>query len=300
MKRLLTLLLAAILLTAALAPAALAAEVCYPTTVVQSEDGGEIRKTYDLSPGEDPAGIPRSDFEQGGWHYTLTDLLRQETPEYQERQYSETVEVSSRNKDMESILALLPQEKAFVTDDGLSGTLTLQLNTVQVETAGYGSSTRTVTTTRSYPNLDSQDTQYIPKTVEENGRTMTLQDISWKTDNTGDMDGYDIGNRFTAVATYTGSATSSYVTGYTVTAEYSGTVSRIALDRVRYVAVFERTTVVPEEPAEEPESTEPAAVSQFNWGALLIPLAVAALAGGGIGLAVFLKHKHENGEEGSE
>ena len=33
---------------------------------------------------------------------------------------------------------------------------------------------------------------------------------------------------------------------------------------------------------------------------LLIPLAVAALAGGGIGLAVFLKHKHENGEEGSE
>ena len=30
-----------------------------------------------------------------------------------------------------------------------------------------------------------------------------------------------MGDRFTAVATYTGSATSSYVTGYTVTADYS-------------------------------------------------------------------------------
>ena len=42
----------------------LAAEVCYPTAVEQSEDGGEIRKVYDLSPEQDPAGIPRSDFEQ--------------------------------------------------------------------------------------------------------------------------------------------------------------------------------------------------------------------------------------------
>lgn len=300
MKRLLTLLLTAVLLTAALAPAALAAEVCYPTSVVESEDGGEIRKTYDLAPGEDPAGIPRSDFEQGGWHYTLTDLLRQETPEYQERQYSETVEIASKNKDMESILALLPQEKEFVTEDGLSGTLALQLNTVQVETAGYGSSTRTVTAKRSYPNLDSQDAQYIPKTVEGNGRTMTLQDISWQTDNTGSLDGYDIGNRFTAVATYTGTATSSYVTGYTVTAEYSGTVSRIALERVRYVAIFQRTTVVPEEPVEEPAPVEPINEAGFNWAMLLVPLALVVLAGGGIGAALFLKHKRESGEEDSE
>ena len=37
------------------------------------------------------------------------------------------------------------------------------------------------------------------------------------------MSGYAIGDRYTAVATYTGTATSSYVTGYTVTADYTGT-----------------------------------------------------------------------------
>lgn len=306
MKRTMTLLLLAVVLAAVtcMSPIALAAEVCYPTAVEESEDGGEIRKVYDLGPGQDPAGIPRSDFEQNGVRYTLTDLLKQEMPEYQERQHTEEVSLESKNKDMASILALLPQQKEFVTEDGLSGTLTLQLDTVQVETAGYGKSTKTVTTTRRYPNLGSQDTSYIPKTVEENGRTMTLQDISWQTDNTANMDDYALGDRYTAVATYSGTATSSYVTGYTVTAKYEGTVSRIALDRVRYVAIFEGTEIKPvvtlpeiEDPAAMPDKTSTDGGFSFNWGYILIPLGVVVLIGGGVGAALFLKKRNESGEE---
>ena len=248
MKRKIIPALLALALTASLAPTVLAAVTptpCYPTSVSRSEDGAQIRKVYDLGPQDDPAGISRSDFQQEGFHYTLTDLLKQESPEREERFHTETVTLDSKSKDMESVLALLPAQREFTTEDGLTGTLSLKLDTVQVETAGYGKSTRTVTTTRRYPNLGSQDTSYIPKTVEENGRTMTLQDISWQTDNTANMDGYALGERYTAVATYSGTATSSYVTGYTVTAKYEGTVSRIALDRVRYVAVFEGTEIKP-------------------------------------------------------
>ncbi len=307
MKRTMTLLLVAVLLAAAMctSPLALAAEVCYPTAVEESEDSSEIRKVYDLEPGQDPAGIPRSDFEQNGIHYTLTDLLKQEMPEYQERQHTEEVCLESKNKDMASILALLPQEKEFVTEDGLSGTLTLQLDTVQVETAGYGKSTRNVTTTRRYPNLGSQDTSYIPKTVDENGRTMTLQDISWQVDNTGNLDGYAMGDRYTAVATYSGTATSSYVTGYNVTAKYVGTVSKIALDRVRYVAIFEGTEIKPAIPLpdlEDPAVTVPDRTAtgggfHFSWAYVLIPLGAVVLVGGGVGAALYLKKRHESGEE---
>ena len=109
MKQTIILLLVAVLLAATLTPVALAAEVCYPTAVEQSEDGGEIRKVYDLTPDQDPAGISRSDFEQNGIHYTLTDLLKQEMPEYQERSHTEEVTLSSKSKDMETILSLLPQ-----------------------------------------------------------------------------------------------------------------------------------------------------------------------------------------------
>lgn len=305
MKRVMTLCVLVLTLTMALCPAALAADlgsaataaqVCYPTSISRSEDGTELKKIYDLGPEDDPAGIPRSDYEQDGFHYTLTDLLKQELPENESRQHTETVSLPSKNKDMESVLALLPAEKEFVTDDGLTGILSLDLSTVRVEVAGYGSSTKEVSATRSYPNLAGQDTQYIPKTIEEDGRTLTLQTVNWQTDNTANMDGYAVGDRFTAVATYTGTATSSYVKGYTVTADYTGTVSRIALNKVRYVAIFEGTPLEPILPTED-ESTGPA---QFNWLAIAVPFGIVALVGAGTGAALFMKRRHETTEEESE
>ena len=48
-----------------------------------------------------------------------------------------------------------------------------------------------------------RQTQYIPKTIEEDGRTLTLQTVNWQTDNTANMDGYAVGDRFTACLLYT-------------------------------------------------------------------------------------------------
>ena len=282
----------AAVLSCALLPAAHAAElpeVCYPTSIQCSEDKTELKKIYDLSPDADPAGIARSDFEKDGYHYTLVDLLRQELPENESRQHTEHVSIESAKKDMESVLALLPQEREFITDDGLTGTLTLKLDTVQVEPSGYGSSTKQLSVKRSYPNLAEQDTQYIPKSIEDNGRTLALSDIQWQTDNTVNMDGYAVADRYTAVATYTGSATSSYVKGYTVTADYSGTVSHIALDRVRYVAIFEGSPIQP--------AISVAKNATFRWSYVLMPLGVVAAAGAGVGGALLVKHRRENADE---
>ena len=292
MKRMLSLCAAALCLTLALTPTALAADfepavpdakVCYPTSIVRNDDGTELKKIYDLSPEDDPAGIPRSDFRQDGFQYTLTDLLKQELPENESRQHTEHVSIESAKKDMESVLALLPQEREFITDDGLMGTLTLRLDTVQVEPSGYGSSTKQLSVKRSYPNLAEQDTQYIPKSIEDGGKNLTLSDIQWQTDNTANMDGYAVADRYTAVATYTGSTTSSYVKGYTVTADYTGTVSRIALNRVRYVAIFEGVPIQPAEPAKTA-----GAMSSLRWSYVLIPIGVVAAAGAGVGGALLV------------
>lgn len=189
------------------------------------------------------------------------------------------------------MLALLPQEREFITDDGLIGTLTLRLDTVQVEPSGYGSSTKQLSVKRSYPNLAEQDTQYIPKSIEDGGRTLTLSDIQWQTDNTANMDGYAVADRYTAVATYTGSTTSSYVKGYTVTADYTGTVSRIALNRVRYVAIFEGVPIQSVEPAKT------AGAVSLRWSYVLIPLGIVAAAGAGVGGALLVKRRRENADE---
>ena len=318
----------------------------YPTSIDVRDEGAEIRKTYDLAPDADPAGIPRADFEHAGFYYTFVDLLKQELPEYEERTHTESLSLNSKKKDMESILELLPKQKEFVTDDGLSGILDLKLDTVQAETAGYGKSTKQVSVTRNYPNQVSQDTENIPKSIDDSGTTLTLADIKWQTDNTANVNGYAMGDRFTAVATYTGTATSTYVKGYTVTADYTGTVSRIALNRVRYVAIFEGMSIFndtpdltdtsdlmepsvaltapaePEKPTastepdqdvpdttETPENPEPEAPAtappqepqtpsfSFNWAYILVPLLVIVLAGIGFGIALFIKHRTEDGDD---
>ena len=282
-------LLCALALSLSLAPAAFATDPseptqpspCYPTAVTRSEDGTEIRKMYDLGPEDDPGGIPRSDFEQDGYHYTLTDLLKQELPANESRQHTETVSMNSKSKDMGAVLALLPQTKEFITEDGLSGVLTLKLDTVKVEVAGYGSSTKTVTATRTYPGLANQDTQYIPKTIQDGGNSMTLQAVDWQTEGDG---------HFTAMASYSGSATSSYVKGYTVTADYAGTVSRINLNKIRYVAIFEGTALdsTPEDisdpntPADQTDSTgQEAQTGEKNSVLPVVAVVAAVLLGGG-------------------
>ena len=315
MKRIIT--VCAVLLalsTALFAPARAAEEspVCYPTAIIVSEDGTELQKIYDLSPEADPAGIPRSDFEQGGFHYTFTDILRQELPEYEERLHTESVALESPKKDMESVLALLPQERETVTVDGFIGTLSLKLDSVRVEVSGYGSTTKELSATRTYPNLDGQDTACIPKTIEDNGKTLTLQSIDWQVSNAGNVDGYAMGERYTAVATYAGTSTSSYVKGYTVTADYTGTVSRINLNRVRYIAIFEGVSLAPAEPeptempapvTEPPvesteirRSVEEPSTPTFPWKVLLIPIGLIAVAGAGIGVALAMKRRSEASE----
>ncbi len=266
------------------------AVVCYPTAVTRSEDGAEIRKMYDLSPTDDPAGISRSDFDQDGYHYTLIDLLKQELPENESRQHTETVSIASKSKDMATVLTLLPQTREFVTEDGFVGVLTLKLDTVKVEVAGYGSATKELSATRTYPNLAGQDTSDIPKEIEDSGHILTLQAIDWK--RLGET-GEDGSERFTAVARYSGFSTSSYVKGYTVTADYTGTVSRIALNKTRYVAIFEGE---PLEPSHDPEQQVETPVA-FNWGAILLPIGIVALAGVGMGAGIFFKRRKENEEE---
>ena len=309
MKRIISFFAVVMILTAALMSTTLAdTDIFYPVSVTRSPDGTEIRKVYELSPQDNPAGIPRSDFEQAGFHYTLLDLLKQEQPEYEEMEHTETVELESEAKEMEAVLALLPQEREFVTEDGFSGLLRLKLDTVRVEAGEKEYYNWTPTAVRAYPGLSGQDTSNIPKTIQDGGYTLELQNVDWSTDTTSNVDGYQMGSTYTATASYSATVLGSRIKNYIVTADYTGTVSKIALDKVRYVAVFEGVNLNPEptpEPTPEPVIDQPPitmdpgpaageAASAFNWMIVWIILGVLVLAGGGIGVALVLKRRRES------
>lgn len=305
MKRITTL-FASMLLVVAMTGTVLAAELTenpppvrtaalYPTDVVETVEGGNRRleKVYLLTAADNPANIPTEDFEREGYRYTLLDVTRQDYTESETKEHTETITLDSDTKDMNQIMPQLAATREVTTEDGFTGILTLDTASVQVETAGYGSSSRTVTATRSYPNLSDADASLIPKTISDGGRTLTLADVQWQ----------EAGGFYNATASYTGTATSRYATGYTVSATYTGEVAKTIGGEMVYTAVFSGTPVngtaqtAPDSSSTEnqqPVTTKPDSGGSLKW--LLVFPAAAAVAGlifGGKYLHKTIKTKKE-------
>lgn len=229
---------AALMCAALLTPSALA---LYPSEMQAGAVGNspELMKIYELTPEDSPDDIPRDSFELDGYKYTFFEITRDTPlPTTETKEHTETVTLTSQSKDVEAILSLLATEKECTTEDGYEGTLRLDVDSIHSEVAGYGSSSKKVSVTRRYPNLADADLENIPKTTTENGVTYNLDGVKWESSNTADVDGYALTDRYTAVATYSGTKKSNYVNGYSVTASYTGILVKSHTPVTRYTAIF--------------------------------------------------------------
>jgi hypothetical protein len=248
----------------------------------------------------DPERIPREGFERDGILYEYTDILREVVIGEETKTHTEAETIDAANDDIETVLGILPMTKEVTTDDGFFGVLHLSTSTLKSEISGYGSSSKTVSVSRSYPNLATMDSQHIPKSVSEGGINYALRDIQWQTDNTYNVDDYEIGDRYTATAIYDGSKSSSYVKGYKITAEYIGEVCRTGVSVIRYTVIYSGTAVPTPSPAPEPTPeptpeipSEEQDESGFNGLLLVIPLALLAAGSTGGFLYMYLKNRKE-------
>ena len=227
MRKILIFIITLCLTISIIQPAVFAAEPyeLLPVDVIYYPNHMEIRKIYEMAASVDPARIPRAGFTRDDIRYRHTDILREVKIGEETKIYIEAETIESARNDVESILQVLPLTREVLTEDGFFGILHLNTSTLKSEVSGYGRTSSAVSITRSYPNLYDRDTQYIPKSVTEGGIEYTLTDVQWRTENSYNAD-YETGNKFTAVATYSGTKTSSYVRGYKITAEYIGEVCR--------------------------------------------------------------------------
>ena len=232
----------------------------YPVEVRTSEENGMIRleRIYHLSSRDDPAAIPTEDFDREGLHFTLLDVIRNDLSETDTKDYIEVVTLESDTKDIGEIIKALEPELEIVTEDGYTGVLKPDYANINVEAAGYRTSSWTVSATRTYPNLSDADTSLIPKTIEDSGRTLTLADVEWQDASTDYVDGEALAMTYTAVVSYTGTATGRSVTGYTVTVDYGGEVTKTSVDTVIYTAIFSAENPSHDETDLEPEPEETA------------------------------------------
>lgn len=267
----------------------------YPVSVEEYTYGpfDELRidKVYELSRSDDPKDIPTEDFERGGYHYTLLDVVKTDQAETDTKDYTEVVTVESDTKDMALIIQQMELSIDVTTEDGYSGTLMPDYPGIKVEAKGYQTSSRTVTATRSYPNLSDADTSLIPRTIQDSGRTLTLADVQWQ----------EAGGFYNASAIYSGTASSKYATGYIATVEYKGEVTRTSCDTVIYTATFAcqggtqlKTDPKPSQAPAEQDQPERTDGIDLRWLIILPVLAgMVGLAFGGRFIYKYVKSKKE-------
>lgn len=203
-------------------------------------------KVYTLLPDQNPNDLLEADFEHDGYLYSYSDMIKEEQTFSEETLHTEVITVTTAKKNLEDILAAL--EPTIEYDDGnAKGTLALDHSTIKTEAAGYKSSSYTVTATKNYTGLASNDSSLIDKTVIKDGRTLSLSNITWSVESTALVGDELVPATYSAVATYSGSAKTTVATGYITTAEYTGKVTASGISSIQYTVTYFGTPIVVED-----------------------------------------------------
>ena len=255
-----------------------------PTKIwTEEEDGFHLlKKTFVVEASVSPSELMEGDITRRGISYQYLEMYKEELPGSTEtKTVSQKETIATGSKDQNTIAAQAEQTISY-EQDGFSGTLTLDTAGITTEESGRQSYSYGINDTRTYTGLASNDPYLVPKEVNKNGATLSLQDIQW-TPTGVKPDGSGLPASYTATASYSGKGWGSKVTGYTATLPYSGEVTKEIPGKVQYTLVYEE---IPPEPVEEKNIVSPLLVS----GGLAL-IAATGLTGWNI---YALKRKEDN------
>lgn len=215
-------------------------EVYTPVSVEPIEINGvpTLSKTYEMPPDFDPAALKEQPFEQDGYWYRYECMDKTVHHKTETQDAEDTVTLDASSADLSAVIDKFPVTKSY-TKDGYIGDLTLDLQSIKVETTGY----KTVTdshphsVTKTY-ELPYNDRSLVPESVQADGLSLPRTSLSWSpTVNVSDS---DVPDSWTATAVYSKTTYTNrqVATGYQASAVYRGTLSKTSADRVTYTVTY--------------------------------------------------------------
>lgn len=172
------------------------------------------------------------EFTQDGYLFKKYDVTEKKLPvEKESREETRTETTETDSNDTAALIASLSREIEY-SEDGYEGVLELDEGSIQFSEAAYASYTYPVSEIREYPNLPGKQSSYVDKTIVVNGVFLHLTGIVWE------MGNGMAPNLYKATAYYAGTGEASYVTGYTASYTYRGTVMKETDAGLQYAITF--------------------------------------------------------------
>ncbi len=219
----------------------------YPTDIQLVEQGERnyLHKSYTVSANYDPDQLVEPAFSQGGYRYRFSEIIqRDSTPASVSKTVTENRTVNSESNDQAAILSLLGNKLPYSDADGYKGDLFLMPESLVVSETGRTSYSYTVTDTRRFNNLASNDMANIPKTVSKNGLTLQLQTVDWQVTGSESMGYSQVPSDYTAMAYYSAPTTGTKASGYVATASFRGEVIKELIGKNTYTIVYEGEQII--------------------------------------------------------
>ena len=254
-----------------------------PISVTTAELNGQqiLTEVYQAGQEIDPESLIKDDFTKGEFIYSYDNITKEETESIEKKTVTQTVEMQSNTKDLSKNIDLFAATIEYTDEDGFTGTLNFDPKSVTTEASGYRKKQSTVTETKTYDGLPYNDPTLLPQSVEKNGHQLSVSDIQWQEETLAENG--SIPTSYKAVVTYSKSLSSSVASGYTVTAEYAGEVTKDDQSDIVYTITYTGLPVpepepeIPETP-EEPEGMGAGQAALITAGTIFGSLLLAGAA----------------------
>ena len=254
-----------------------------PISVTTAELNGQqiLTEVYQAGQEIDPESLIKDDFTKGEFIYSYDNITKEETESIEKKNVTQTVEMQSNTKDLSKNIDLFAATIEYTDEDGFTGTLNFDPKSVTTEASGYRKKQSTVTETKTYDGLPYNDPTLLPQSVEKNGHQLSVSDIQWQEETLAENG--SIPTSYKAVVTYSKSLSTNVASGYTVTAEYAGEVTKDDQSDIVYTITYTGLPVpepepeIPETP-EEPEGMGAGQAALITAGTIFGSLLLAGAA----------------------
>lgn len=171
-------------------------------------------------------------------NYKLKDITEQENKVILTKDKEIKEEKIVKINDKYKVLNLFETKKE-IEEDGYLGILELQNDSLKIKVHDSYIEEYKVTLTKEYNNVNQNELNNIPKTIEQDGTTYYLVNPVWNIAQTQKIDGQDIPISYNGIMNYEGVKERTIITSYLATVNYKGILEKEVTESITYNIDYE-------------------------------------------------------------
>lgn len=212
----------------------------------------EEEKTVEMNQIEEYKETLEQEISKDGITYKLEDIIEKENTKVVYKNKEVTKELIVNTNDKYEILNMFEQE-LNIKEDGYTGTLKIDNSSVTIEPNDSYKEEYKVYYEKEYKNVERNELNDIPKTIEKNDTTYYLVDPVWTVSKTQIIDGQDVPVLYNGIMKYEAIKERTVVTNYIATVKYNGKLEKEVIDTVTLTMKY---TEVPTQKIEEKQENK--------------------------------------------